>query len=187
MEFALLLILSWLGYAFAATSDAKAGIPQSRVIGNAIGVATFDCLADAIAEDIAAMIRNGSAGDAVAKLQQGISGPQQVLKDHHFSTTNLIIQLGYLITAAPPSDPVQAIIDKVQEKLESTGDNIETRDLLGRQSGNMAQMTPVTSLTRRLGLGSLYPLTIIVDALLLALLGLGPVVGKLLLNLGLIG
>ncbi|KJZ74423.1 hypothetical protein HIM_06233 [Hirsutella minnesotensis 3608] len=51
----------------------------------------------------------------------------------------------------------------------------------------LAVLFPVTSLVKKLGLGSLFPLTIIVDALLLALLGLGPVVGKLLLNLGLIG
>lgn len=187
MKFALLLFLSCLSTALAATSNVKASMPQSRVVRNAIGVATFDELADAIAEDIAGMIRNDTTGDAVAKLQQGISGPRQVLEDHHFSTTNFIIQLGYLITAAPPSDPVKAITDKVHEKLRGAGDNIETRDNGARGPAFLATLFPVTSLVKKLGLGSLSPLTIVVDALLLALLGLGPVVGKLLLNLGLIG
>lgn len=51
----------------------------------------------------------------------------------------------------------------------------------------LAATFPVTSLAAKLGLDSLSPVTTVVDGLLLALTGLGPTVGKLLLKLGLIG
>ncbi|OJJ05881.1 hypothetical protein ASPVEDRAFT_45332 [Aspergillus versicolor CBS 583.65] len=75
--------------------------------------------------------------------------------------------------------------------IDSTAlDEIQKRAIspnLPRRAANfLAVLYPVTSLVTRLGLGSLAPLTTIMDALLLALLGLGPVVGKILIRLGLI-
>jgi hypothetical protein len=76
--------------------------------------------------------------------------------------------------------------------IDSTAlDEIQKRAIslkLPRRGANfLAVLFPVTSLVKRLGIGSLAPLTTVVDALLLSLLGLGPILGRLLSNLGLIG
>lgn len=86
---------------------------------------------------------------------------------------NLFMRIKDVIQAGKP-------LQDIQKGLKTGGRS--------RKLGNfLAVLFPVTGLVSKLGLNSLLPLTLIVDDLLLIVLGLSPIVGKLLLNIGLIG
>ncbi|KAM4055039.1 hypothetical protein HRG_005848 [Hirsutella rhossiliensis] len=140
--------------------------------------------------DVGAILSRLGLGDLISKRSEagdanpllGLLGGGEATKNGS-NVAGGKLDLKDLLKSTGGKPDVKALLGKLQESLKKSG----VKDG-GRKLGNLvATMFPVTSLVGKLGLGTLSPLTVTVDALLLALLGIGPTVGRLLFNLGLIG